>query len=106
MRIVIAVVSIFGSVQAIASEAEGFRSACIAAALEQLAVQISELRKRVHQKEPPVFRLEDVLARRRLEEDYCTRFVQCLELAPERQGSPFSRCLDGEAEERLRHETK
>ncbi|MGY3341991.1 hypothetical protein ACVWZ4_004370 [Bradyrhizobium sp. USDA 4472] len=78
---------------------------CLTAANKQYKMQSIELSKKL-KKRSPSETIEDVLVRRRLEEAYCTRFVECIEPSPEWSGPRFSRCLDLEAEERLRHVTK
>jgi len=101
LSILIAVAA--NSLQASADTAA--ESECLAAANKQYRMQSIQLLKNIKQR-PPLETVEDVLVRRRLEEAYCTRFVQCIEPSPEWAGPRFSRCLDLEAEERLRHVTK
>jgi hypothetical protein len=80
-------------------------SECLAAANKQYKMQSVELSKTLGQR-PSLETIEDILVRRRLEEAYCSRFVKCIEPSRARSGPRFSRCLDLEAEERLRHVTK
>lgn len=81
------------------------QSECLGAAIKQYKMQSIEFSKD-HEQRSSLETIEDVVVRRRLEEAYCTRLVECIEPSPALRGPRFSLCLDLEAEERLRHVTK
>lgn len=76
------------------------QTACATQALQDYAAQKVALYTKISAQALPLPSVEDILARRRLEESYCAREIQCFVTPTETRGVMFSNCLDAEHDER------
>lgn len=97
---VVVILLLLTAAQASAEEMSKDQTDCAAKALSDYVAQGLALSNAVFQRKRPVDTVADVLARRRLEESYCARFVRCIGTSEQIEGVQFSKCLDLEAEER------
>ena len=70
---------------------------CVRKARQEYSAQDGERLNRFFQRAFPVETMENVIARRRLEENYCNRYVQCVGISDEMKGMDFSDCIEEES---------